>query len=88
MKDQDRSNKLMIVVQKFENFKMKSDENIEKFDYRFTEILNEMENLGKEYSQKERNLNILRELQGEWDMKVAAIRESNDLSKISISELF
>lgn len=44
---QIKENKLMIVVQNFENFKMKPDENLEKSDSRFTDILNEWRALGK-----------------------------------------
>ncbi|KAL8473337.1 hypothetical protein ACS0TY_030241 [Phlomoides rotata] len=86
--DQIKENKLMIAVQKFENFKMKPGETLEKFDSRFIEILNEMESLGKDYSQREKNLKILRALPNEWDMKVVVMRESNDLSKITTFELF
>ncbi|KAL8481901.1 hypothetical protein ACS0TY_028152 [Phlomoides rotata] len=47
-----------------------------------------MESLRKEYSQREKNLKVLRALPPEWDMKVVAMVESNDLSKISTFELF
>ncbi|KAL8528794.1 hypothetical protein ACS0TY_006308 [Phlomoides rotata] len=86
--DQIKENKLMIDVQKFENFKMKSGESLEKFDLRYTEILNEMESLGKDYSLKEKNLKVLRALPTECDMKMVAMRESNDQSKTSTFELF
>ncbi|KAL8470958.1 hypothetical protein ACS0TY_033508 [Phlomoides rotata] len=48
----------------------KRRESSEKFHSRFTEILNKMESLGKEYSQREKNLKVLRALPSEWDMKV------------------
>ncbi|KAL8542657.1 hypothetical protein ACS0TY_003515 [Phlomoides rotata] len=86
--DHIKENKLMIVVQKSENFKMKSGETLENFDSRFIEILNEMELLGKEYSQREKNRKVLRALPPEWDMKVVYMRESKDLSKITTFELF
>ncbi|KAL8536698.1 hypothetical protein ACS0TY_012042 [Phlomoides rotata] len=86
--DQIKENKLMIAVQKFENFKMKPGETLEKFDSRFTKILNEMESLDKHYSQREKNLKVLRALPTEWDMKVVAMRESKDLSRITTFELF
>ncbi|KAL8476997.1 hypothetical protein ACS0TY_029337 [Phlomoides rotata] len=47
-----------------------------------------MESLGKDYSQREKNLKVLRALPTEWDMKVVAMRESKDLSRISTFELF
>ncbi|KAL8502792.1 hypothetical protein ACS0TY_021782 [Phlomoides rotata] len=47
-----------------------------------------MESLGKEYSQREKNLKVLRDLPPEWNMKMVAMRESKDLSKISTFELF
>lgn len=51
--EQIKEKKLMIVVQESEYFKPKSDENLDKFISRFTEILNELESLGKGYSQRE-----------------------------------
>ncbi|KAL8546421.1 hypothetical protein ACS0TY_006232 [Phlomoides rotata] len=47
-----------------------------------------MESLGKDYSLKEKNLKVLRALPTECDMKVVAMRESNDQSKTSTFELF
>ncbi|KAL8477490.1 hypothetical protein ACS0TY_029691 [Phlomoides rotata] len=45
-----------------------------------------MESLGKEYSQREKNLKVLRAQPLEWDMKVVAMREFKDLSKITTFE--
>ncbi|KAL8469902.1 hypothetical protein ACS0TY_032679 [Phlomoides rotata] len=47
-----------------------------------------MESLGKEYSQREKNVKVLRALPPEWNMKVVAMKESKDLSKITTFELF
>ncbi|KAL8457775.1 hypothetical protein ACS0TY_035594 [Phlomoides rotata] len=47
-----------------------------------------MESLDKHYSQREKNLKVLRALPTQWDMKVVAMRESKDLSKTSTFELF
>ncbi|KAL6586411.1 hypothetical protein OROMI_001399 [Orobanche minor] len=83
-----KENKLTIATQKFDNFKMKSGESIDQVDARFTEIMNEINSLGKTYGNREMALKVLRSLNPEWSMKAVAMRESKDLNKIKIQELF
>ncbi|KAL6534145.1 hypothetical protein OROHE_013070 [Orobanche hederae] len=83
-----KENKLTIATQKFDNFKMKTGESIDQVDARFTEIVNEINSLGKTYGNREMALKVLRSLNLEWSMKVVAMRESKDLNKIKIQELF
>jgi hypothetical protein len=77
--DQIKENKLTLAMQKFESFKMKAGETVDKLDGRFTEIINELTSLGKEYSNREMALKILRALPKEWDMKVVAMSDAKDL---------
>ncbi|KAK6146664.1 hypothetical protein DH2020_020533 [Rehmannia glutinosa] len=86
--EQIKENKLSVVVQKFENFKMLAGETLDQLDARFTKITNELSALGKKYTQKEMCMKILRSLPAEWEMKVMAPRHSMDLSKTSNHELF
>ncbi|KAL6560481.1 hypothetical protein OROGR_004040 [Orobanche gracilis] len=83
-----KENKLSIATQKFDNFKMNAGESIDQVDSRFTEIVNEMNSLGKSYGNREMILKVLMSLTPDWSMKVVAMRESTDLNKIKIQELF
>lgn len=51
-----------MVVQKFKNFKMKPSETFDQLDARFIDTVNELASLGKEYTQKEMALKVLRAL--------------------------
>ncbi|KAL6521415.1 hypothetical protein OROGR_017984 [Orobanche gracilis] len=83
-----RENKLSVATQKFDNFRMKAGESIDQIDSRFTKIVNEINSLGKTYDNREMALKVLRSLTPEWSMKAVAMRESKDLNKIKIQELF
>ncbi|WKA11448.1 hypothetical protein VitviT2T_028945 [Vitis vinifera] len=54
---------------------------------RFLVILNELEALGKTYTEVEKVMKILRSLPRKWETKVTAIQEENDLTKLSLEEL-
>ena len=55
---------------------------------RFTHIVNHLVGLGKEFNKEELNIKVLKCLDRNWQPKVTAISESNDLSIITIVELF
>lgn len=86
--DQIKKNKLTIAMQKFQNFKIKSNEILDQLDARFTNIINELSFLGKKYSQREMSLKVFRVLTKKWDMMVVAMRKSKDLLRITTYELF
>lgn len=86
--DQTKENKLSVAVQKFENFKMKAGENLTEFDERFTGIINELSILGREYSNRDIAMKVMRALPKEWDVKTIAMRESKDLNKLQLCDLF
>ena len=49
--------------------------------------MNELEALGKTYTEVEKVMKILRSLPKKWETKVRAIQEAKDLTKLSLEEL-
>ncbi|XP_073119700.1 uncharacterized protein [Henckelia pumila] len=86
--DQTKENKLMVVIQKFDNIKMKSGETMNEFDERFNNIMIELNALGKSYRNREVALKVMRALPRGCDVKIVAMRESKDLDKIELHDLF
>ncbi|XP_073061952.1 uncharacterized protein [Primulina eburnea] len=75
--DQTKENKLTVVIQKFDNAKMKPRETIAKFDERFSGIIIELISLGKDYSNREIAVKVMRALpkrMGREDYRNARIR--------------
>ncbi|XP_073017771.1 uncharacterized protein [Primulina eburnea] len=87
-KDQTKENKLTVAIQKFDNAKMKPGETLSEFDERFSSIIIEFTSLGKDYSNREIALKVMRALPREWDVKTIAMRESKDLNKLELHDLF
>ncbi|KAL8499105.1 hypothetical protein ACS0TY_022176 [Phlomoides rotata] len=83
-----KENKLIMVVQKFDYLKMSSNETIDQFDNKYTAIINEINDLGKEYTNKEIALKILRALPKKWRTKRTIIKDTKNLSKLTPSQLF
>ncbi|XP_031108643.1 uncharacterized protein LOC116013129 [Ipomoea triloba] len=86
--EQEKDNKLIIAMKKFEDFNMLSNESILDMEARIINILGEINDLGKIISQKEINLKVLRGLPSAWDMKVTAMRDHRDLRMLSTEKLF
>ncbi|KZV50163.1 hypothetical protein F511_20411 [Dorcoceras hygrometricum] len=74
--------------QKYESIKMKYGETMTEFDERFNAVVIEITSLGKEYSNHELALKVMRALPREWDVKTMAMRESKDLNKLELHDLF
>ncbi|KAL6346259.1 hypothetical protein AAG906_033055 [Vitis piasezkii] len=55
--------------------------------FRFLVIVNELEALGKTYTEVEKVVNILRSLPKKWETKVTTIQEAKDLTKLSLEKL-
>ena len=66
---------------------MKTDENISSMFTRFTDIINGLKSLGKEYTNVEMVRKILRCLPKVWEPKIIAIQVAKDLTKLSLDEL-
>lgn len=58
------------------------------FDERVNEIINELNALGKMYSNKEVALKVMRGLPKNQDIKTMAMVESKDLNKLELHDLF
>ncbi|XP_075481190.1 uncharacterized protein LOC142521902 [Primulina tabacum] len=86
--DQTKENKLTVAIQKFDNAKMKPGETLAEFDEQFSSIIIEFISLGKEYSNREIALKVMRALPREWDVKTIAMRKSKDLNKLELHDLF
>ncbi|XP_073133852.1 uncharacterized protein [Henckelia pumila] len=86
--DQTKENKLTVVIQMFDNVKMKPGETMTEFDERFSNIICELISLGKIYTNREIALKVMRALPKEWDVKTIAMRESKDLNKLELHDLF
>ncbi|KZV40447.1 hypothetical protein F511_34583 [Dorcoceras hygrometricum] len=86
--DETKENKLTVAQQKYEFIKMKDGETMTEFDERFSAVVIELNSLGKEYSNRELALKVMRALPREWDVKTMAMRESKDLNKLELHDLF
>ncbi|XP_019171997.1 PREDICTED: uncharacterized protein LOC109167438 [Ipomoea nil] len=61
-KEQEKDNKPTMVMKKFEEFKMIPNKAITDMELRFTKLMGDLSDLGKELTGKEKNLKILRGL--------------------------
>ncbi|KZV33673.1 hypothetical protein F511_33579 [Dorcoceras hygrometricum] len=86
--DETKENKLTVAQQKYESMKMKDGETMTEFDERFSAVVIELTSLGKEYRNRELALKVMRALPREWDVKTMAMRESKDLNKLELHDLF
>ena len=76
-----------MLVHKYELFKMKPTESIIGMYTRFTNIVNNLKNIGKVYTDVDLCRKILRSLPRTWDSKVSVIQEARDLSILKVEEL-
>jgi len=67
---------------------MKDGETISSMQMRFTHIVNKLQNLGKTISNQDCTNKILRCMTKEWQPKVTAIKESQNLNALSMITLF
>ncbi|XP_073138713.1 uncharacterized protein [Henckelia pumila] len=86
--DQTKENKLTVAIQMFDNVKMKPGETMTEFDERFSNIICELIALGKIYTNHEIALKVMRALPREWDVNTIAMRESKELNKLELHDLF
>ena len=84
---QVKETKIGILVGEYEYFKMKPGENVKDMSTRFTNIVNQLEVLGKTYTMKEKVIKILRALRSEWRPKRMASQEAKDLNALTVEEL-
>ena len=79
--------KIAMLKSQFQNFKMKPNETINDMYSRFQTIHHALIGLGQKYSDFDVVSTVLHSLTSEWEGKVLAIEEANDLSVMKPDEL-
>ncbi|CAM8943747.1 unnamed protein product [Rhodiola kirilowii] len=85
--DKVRNSRMQIVTTKFEEMKMKDSETIPEFNDRVLDLSNEAAALGKPIDEERMASKVLRALPPRFDMKVTAIEEMHDITKLKLDEL-
>ncbi|CAM8990908.1 unnamed protein product [Rhodiola kirilowii] len=85
--DKVRNSRMQAVTTKFEEMKIKEDENISEYNTRVLELSNEASALGKPIDEERLASKILRSLPPRFAMKVTAIEEMHDITKLKLDEL-
>ena len=78
--------RINILVHDYELFPMKDFESIIEMFSRFMVIVNELQALGKTYTDVEKVMKIIRFLPKKWETKVTTIQEAKDLTKLPLEE--
>ncbi|XP_038698267.1 uncharacterized protein LOC119995869 [Tripterygium wilfordii] len=84
---QVKDSKINMLVHQFEMFKMKNDEPVCDMFARLTSICNDLESLGKVFTNAKKVQKVLRSLPKTWRDKVTAIQEAKDLRTLKMEEL-
>ncbi|WJX12733.1 hypothetical protein P8452_03195 [Trifolium repens] len=79
--------KTTLLIQQYELFRMKDDENIESMYSRFKILVAGLQVLKRSYTTSDHVRKILRSLPSRWRPKVTAIQEAKDLDKLGLEEL-
>ncbi|CAM8997154.1 unnamed protein product [Rhodiola kirilowii] len=85
--DKVRNSRMHAVTTKFEEMKMKESETIAEYNTRVLELSNEASALGKPIDEERLASKVLRSLPSRFAMKVTAIEEMHDISKLKLDEL-
>ncbi|CAM8990261.1 unnamed protein product [Rhodiola kirilowii] len=81
------NSRMQIVTTKFEEMKMKDSETIPEFNARVLDLSNEASAVGKPIDEERITSKVLRALPLRFDMKVTAIEEIHDITKLKLDEL-
>nr|GEV53554.1 zf-CCHC domain-containing protein/UBN2 domain-containing protein [Tanacetum cinerariifolium] len=84
---QVKDNKIDLLVQQYEQFVISEDESIDSAFARYNTIITSLKALDECYSSKNYVRKFLRDLHPKWKVKVKAIKESKDLTSLSLDEL-
>ncbi|KAK9106921.1 hypothetical protein Syun_022932 [Stephania yunnanensis] len=84
---QVKKTKLRILEEHYETFRVGSDEDIATAITRFTKLLNEIKNLGKNYDQETSLYKFHRGWPKEWDAKKYAIQSAQNLGNYTFDAL-
>ncbi|GKA95961.1 retrovirus-related pol polyprotein from transposon TNT 1-94 [Tanacetum coccineum] len=85
--NQVKDNKIDLLVQQYEQFVISEDESIDSAFARFNTIITSLKALDEGYSSKNYVRKFLRALHPKWRAKVTTIKESKDLTSLSLDEL-
>jgi len=86
--DDVKQSKINTLVQQYQLFRMEDGESMSSMQMRFTHIVNKFQNLGKDISNQDCTNKILICMTREWQPKVTAIKESQNLNALSMITLF
>ncbi|GJR90118.1 retrovirus-related pol polyprotein from transposon TNT 1-94 [Tanacetum coccineum] len=84
---QVKDNKIDLLVQQYKQFIIFEDESIDSAFVRFNTIITSLKALDEGYSSKNYVRKFLRALHPKWRAKVTTIKESKDLTSLSLDEL-
>ncbi|GJT25103.1 hypothetical protein Tco_0895040 [Tanacetum coccineum] len=84
---QVKDNKIDLLVQQYEQFVISEDESIDSDFARFNTIITSLKALDEGYSSKNYIRKFLRALHPKWRAKVTTIKESKDITSLSLYEL-
>nr|GFA05397.1 copia protein [Tanacetum cinerariifolium] len=84
---QVKDNEIDLLVQQYEQFVISEDESINSAFARFNTIITSIEALDEGYSSKNYVMKFLRALHPKWRAKVTTIKESKDLTSLSLDEI-
>ncbi|VFQ80995.1 unnamed protein product [Cuscuta campestris] len=84
---QVRESKIDLLTHEYELFAMKENELVEDMFGRFSNIINDLDMLGRTFTDKELVRKILRSLTKEWESKVNSIYEGRDYNVITYDSL-
>ncbi|GJU05530.1 retrovirus-related pol polyprotein from transposon TNT 1-94 [Tanacetum coccineum] len=82
-----KDNKIDLLVQQYEQFTIPEEESIDNAFARFNTIITSLKALDEGFSSKNYVRKILRALHPKWRAKITAIKESKDLTSLSLDEL-
>lgn len=79
---------MQILTSRFEALKMADDETLAEYNVKVLDIVNESFLLGEKIPKLKLVKKVLRSLPQRFNMKVTAIEEVNDITKMKLDELF
>ncbi|CAM8934439.1 unnamed protein product [Rhodiola kirilowii] len=82
-----RNSRMQMLTTKFEDLKMKEEETIAEFNTRVLDLSNEAASVGKPIKEERLAGKVLRSLPQRFAMKVTAIEEMQDITKVKLDEL-
>ncbi|XP_057985288.1 uncharacterized protein LOC131170241 [Hevea brasiliensis] len=85
--NQVKESKVNRLVREYELFEMKPRETISEMSTRFTDLVNVLKALEKEFTKEELVKKVLRSLPKSWETKVTVIFDTKDFSKFTYDEL-